>query len=369
MKITSLELIPISSTREMGRRSPADPEKAISHHLVVLLHTDAGITGLGEMSDVGWELSPASVGELHTRLEPLLIDKSPFDLTRIQIALEEREWAHQVVCGIDIALHDALAKALDLPLYQLFGGKCRDRIPFAYPLAPCVDEVDISANLDRVARLLEDGHPTIRYYFGADLAADERFLSALRQRWGDRVELNALDASGRFEVDEAIEVIRRFAVFEPNLVESPVKGRHQAPVEDFIAVREAVDLPISEHVAEPAVAARLARSKAVDVFNLGVGYAGITSCRKLFGLAEAFGIETLVGSTVELSIGTAARAHVAASVPNLDFPCYPSGPLVYREQIVEEPVRYEQGHILVPEGIGLGVVLDPKRLEELRLWR
>ena len=164
---------------------------------LIKIETDAGITGLGEMSDVGWELSPASVGELHTRLEPLLIDKSPFDLTRIQIALEEREWAHQVVCGIDIALHDALAKALDLPLYQLFGGKCRDRIPFAYPLAPCVDEEDISANLDRVARLLEDGHPTIRYYFGADLAADERFLSALRQRWGDRVELNALDASGR----------------------------------------------------------------------------------------------------------------------------------------------------------------------------
>ena len=67
----------------------------------------------------------------------------------------------------------------------------RDRIPFAYPLAPCSVEADVAANLERVDRLQSPGHPTIRYYFGRDLALDERFLTELRKRWGDRVEINA----------------------------------------------------------------------------------------------------------------------------------------------------------------------------------
>ena len=133
-------------------------------------------------------------------------------------------------------------------------------------------------------------------------------------------------------------------------------------------MRQAVELPLSEHVGENSVAVRLARHEAVDVFNLGVGYAGLTACRKMFGLAEIFGIKALLGSTVELSIGTAARAHVAAAVPNVDFPCYPAGPLVYREQVVRERVRYEEGQLLVPEGPGLGMELDEERVKALRVW-
>ena len=368
MKIENIELIPVRSTREMGRQSPSDPEKSISHHIVVQLRTDAQITGLGEMSDLSWELTPQVLDNLQARLEPQLVGRNPFDLNAIHQALSTHKWEHQVLCGVDIALHDAVGKALDVPLYQLFGGKCRDRVPFAYPLAPCQSQPDIDANLGRVEHLLDQGHPTIRYYFGADLDADERFLSQLRRRWGDAVEINALDASGRFTVETAIEVIHRFAGFAPNLFESPVQGRHQAAVEDFVAVRRAVDVPISEHVGEYPVAARLARHQGVDVFNLGVGNAGFTPCRKLFGLAEAFGINALMGSTVELSIGTAARAHLAVSVPNLAFPCYMAGPLVYQEQIVAEKVRYEEGHIIVPEGPGLGLELDPERLAEQRMW-
>ena len=368
MQITNIELIPIYSTREMGRSCPSDSKKAVSRHIIVRLQTDADITGLGEMSDVSFDLTPEAVNGLSARLEPLLVGRSPFDLTALQVDLEQQEWEPQVLAGIDIALHDAIGRALNVPIYQLFGGRYREKIPFAYPLAPCQIETDIAANLQRIKKLQDQGHPTIRYYFGAALTLDERFLSALRQRWGDRVEINALDASGRFDVETAIDVIRRFAPFKPNLVESPVKGRQNAPVEDFIAVKQAVEVPISEHASEAPVAIRLARHEAVDVFNLGVGYSGLTACRKTFGLAELFGIKTLLGSTVELSIGTAARAHLVAAIPNIDFPCYPSGPLVYYEQVVKEQVRYQEGHIIVPEGPGLGMELDEERLAAQRLW-
>ena len=84
-------------------------------------------------------------------------------------------------------------------------------------------------------------------------------------------------------------------------------------------------------------------------------------------MARQFDLETLMGSTVEMSIGTAARVHVAAAAANLDLGCYMAGPLVYREDVTVEPVRYEEGQVLLPDGPGLGVELDPGKLRSLRI--
>ena len=132
-------------------------------------------------------------------------------------------------------------------------------------------------------------------------------------------------------------------------------------------VKEAVDVPISEHVGSAEIGVGLAKNNAVDVFNVGVDWDGITECVKIFALGEMFGIKVLHGSTVELSIGTAARAHLLAAMPNVDLPCYPAGPLVYQEQVCREKVRYENGHFVVPDGPGLGVEIDEDRLTAQRL--
>ena len=365
MQITDIELTAVQTVREMGQRKPADAEKARSNHVVVRLHTTAGIVGLGEMSDVNWSVAPEALAALQGRLEAVLVGRGVNELTALQIDLGREAWEHQVLCGIDIALFDALARSLDVPLYQLFGGKIRDRVPFAYPLAPCRDAADRRVNLNRVERLQEAGHRAVRYYFGQALEEDELFLREIRRRWGDAVELVALDASGRFAVDEAVAVVRRFAEFTPGLYESPVRGRHDAPVDDFLAVKAVTPTPISEHITDFAIAARL--QEAVDVFNTGLGYAGISACRKVLAVAEVFGNAALMGSTVEMSIGTAARAHLAAATPHLAFPCYMAGPLVYDEDVVSETIQYCEGHIIIPEGPGLGVELDGARMEKIKL--
>ena len=93
----------------------------------------------------------------------------------------------------------------------------------------------------------------------------------------------------------------------------------------------------------------------------------MTSCRKIFAPAELHSIKTLRGSTVKLSIAAAAAAHLGAAVPNLDPPIYTAGPLDYQEQAVQERVRYEAGHLIVPDGPGLGMELDEGRLDAKRL--
>ena len=367
MKITALELTPVRTHREMGRRAPSDPEPAESRHVVVQLHTDAGVTGLGEMSDVPWELDTGSAVRLQAALEPLLLGADARERGPLLEELSRHPWDHQVLCGIDMAVHDAVARELGVSLAALLGGAFRDRVPFAYPLSCCRDEADVAANLDRVERRLGEGHGAFRYYFGMDLDRDESLLDRARSRWGDGMTLTALDASGRFSPADAIAALKRLAPFGPAVFESPVQGRHRAPAEDFLAVKAEIDVPISEHTADEATALRLARAGAVDVFNTGLGYAGIEPCRRTFSMARQFGLQALMGSTVEMSIGTAARVHVAAATANLDHGCYMAGPLVYHEDVAVEPVRYEEGQVLLPDGPGLGVELDPKRLRDLRI--
>jgi len=352
----------------MGQRSPSDPQRAVSDHVVVQLHTDGDITGLGEMSDVNWAVSSASCADLRLRIEAVL---EGAQLTQgadlIAQLAAAGEWEHQVLCGIDIAIHDAVARDMGVSVAQLLGGVQRQRVPFAYPLAPAQTAADVDANLERIARRMDEGHTGFRYYFGADLDLDDTFLSSARSRWGTSLRLVALDASGRFTPEQAIAAIGRLAPYKADFFESPVRGRHNAPVADFLRVKESTGAVFSEHIPDAEVATRLGESGVVDVFNTGLGYAGFDACRQTFAVAEKRGLRALMGSTVEMSIGTAARLQMAASVTNLDLPAYMAGPLVYDEDVTVERIRYVEGHLLLPAGPGIGVDLDHQALRALTI--
>jgi muconate cycloisomerase len=76
-------------------------------------------------------------------------------------------------------------------------------------------------------------------------------------------------------------------------------------------------------------------------------------------------VSCLIGTTQELSLGTAAQAHLGASAAKLDFPSDPTGPQLYAEDVVSHLVKYDRGYLVVPEGPGLGVTVDAGRLAKL----
>ncbi len=360
MKITDVTLTPVHSRRETGLISP---------HVIVELETDEGLVGLGEMSDFGHQppyLAPHLDG-LRAALKDLLIGRDPFDLARIIGALSQRHSGgvgSLISCGIDLALHDLQGKALERPVYDLLGGQVRDRLRVCYPIFAMRQPEDVELNLKRVADRLAEGHDMIRLYFGVNLELDEAFLDSVRQRFGRRVIIKSLDASGRFDWKTAIQAIRRFQHYGFMLVESPCS---HDDLEGMAEVRRRVDVPISEHVGSLADAMRLAQARAVDIFNISLSsLGGIYQARKVVGIAEAAGVACLIGTTQELSIGTAGQAHLGAAMLNLHYPCDPTGPLLYRDDVVRERVHYEQGHLIVPGGPGLGMTLDHGLLRELR---
>ena len=131
-----------------------------------------------------------------------------------------------------------------------------------------------------------------------------------------------------------------------------------------------MDFPISEHCSSEEQAIAFAQGQAVDILNIAVNARGIRRARNLFATAEALGLKTLIGTTQELSIGTSAQAHLGASVANLEYPGDAAGAQLYIDDVVVNRAQYENGHLLVPKGPGLGMELDEEKLEALcdRNW-
>ena len=90
-----------------------------------------------------------------------------------------------------------------------------------------------------------------------------------------------------------------------------------------------------------------------------VGCGGIFRAKKVIAIAEAAGLNALLGSTVELGVGTAAQLALASSSWRVDWPSDLIGPLMYTDDVLNEPWEWDNGYLRVPTGPGLGVTLDP----------
>lgn len=199
-----------------------------------------------------------------------------------------------------------------------------------------------------------------RVYVGGRLDLDEAFLRALRDRFGDRVQIKSLDFSNLLDSTQAIRFIERTSDVAYALVEAPARA---GDVEGLGEVRRRTLVPVSEHIYDAAAGLRLAATRAVDVLNVGLfALGGITPALRVISIAEAAGLACLIGTTQELSIGTAAAAHLGVASAAATVAADPVGPLLYTTDVVTAPVSYRDGALIPPTGPGLGVAIDPDRL-------
>ena len=147
-----------------------------------------------------------------------------------------------------------------------------------------------------------------------------------------------------------------------DLVEQPVAADN---VSAMRRLRETTRLAImaDEAVTTPRSALEIARQGAADVFALKVTKAGGPwRTRDVAAIAAASGIPCYGGCMLETSVGTAACAHLFATLPGITYGCELFGPLLLRDTITQEPIAYRDGCIVVPDGPGYGVTLDREKL-------
>ncbi len=218
--------------------------------------------------------------------------------------------------SIDIALHDAIAKYYDVPLYQYLGGSNGRQI-----------ESDVTITLDTPEQMLLDaknkalsGFKSFKIKLGDQLDADIDRLRKLSEGLGDTVKFR-LDANQGWSVKEALKIIRRIEdeKLPVEFVEQPVD---KSDIRGLAFIRNQVETSIvaDESLSTFEDAVELLRHQAVDIFNIKLlKCGGIREAMLIATLAERQRVPCMIGSMLESVISVTAAVHIAASHTNIKF--------------------------------------------------
>jgi len=273
-----------------------------------------------------------------------------------------RNWsaiAAYAISGLEIALLDLKGKALGLPVAELLGGYCSDRVPVVGYLF--IDEPE--ANARKAKAFVDAGYTELKLKVGRDFAQDHDTLAAVRDAIGPGPAIR-IDANMIWSVPAAIKWIRGLERFDLQYVEQPVPD---FDLDGLAQVRRSVPVPIAADEACTDVRSALALVKhdACDVFVVYPSEAGgLTRARQIAAIAEAAGKWCAIGSWAELGPATIANAHLVASTTTFAFASDTHYPLQV-EDVLTEPLDMADGLVAVPRTPGLGVDLDPEAVERL----
>lgn len=338
--------------------------------LIVRIHTDQGVYGIGETQ--AWrrqgsaELLPNLMHSIHDQFAPLLIGRSPFDINAIMHDLNQTLYnSLYAQAAIGDALYDLVGKFLNVPVHALLGGKCRDRVRVGAVLSMKPTEQELA---EAAQSFFDRGFRHLGLKIGLDPAADLRNAKALRDRFGDDIVLR-VDANASMNFDAAQRLLRKLEPFDIDAAEQPVAIWD---IDGLAALARAVDMPImaDESVSTDHSLLDVIKKRAATVVQTKTAKnGGIHYIRKLWALAQASGMRIYPGNHPSTSVATSAVAQMCAASPEPVmegvFAVGVSGALA--DDIVENPIRPIGGEIPVPDGPGLGVTLDEDKLAKYRV--
>jgi L-alanine-DL-glutamate epimerase-like enolase superfamily enzyme len=366
MKITKIETFQVQWT-------PND--KPSQRSAFVRIHTDDGLVGLGEASPMQGGL--ASLGIIKHDLAPRLMGADPLDhAVLLDTALHEcvklgPEGALSgALAALDIAMWDLKGKALGQPIYKLLGGAWRTALPFYASIGGNGDR-----SLDDVLRVVEarlkDAPAAIKIRFDNnrtrldnDIPGDIAKARAVRRLVGDAFPL-AFDANNGFTAGGAIRVGRALEELGFWWFEEPVQHYH---VKATGEVARALDITVSageQTYTLPALADLIAAGVPMvqpDIVKMG----GITGLQRCAAVAHALGVE-LVPHQTQPTIGHTANLHLAASQLHATKPAEWNDPSSRTHAVFENPPRPVGGLFHLPEGPGLGLVVNEGELAKRRV--
>lgn len=350
-----------------------------SAQLVVKIETDNGLYGYGASGISGREL--AVVGALE-HFKPLLLGRDANAIGALWQEMYRGQYFEggrvltAAISAIDIALHDVKSKYLEIPVYDLLGGKQRDFVEcFASVRFTTKEELFSYARI-----LVKEGWTMLRlapaefeatanpseFEPRASIAQLANWITALRKEIGWEITLG-IDYHTRLTAAETYSFIQRMPAGTLDYIEEPI--RDESP-QAYKALRGMIDTPfaIGEEFASkwqflPFLEENLTQFARVDVCNLG----GITETMKVASLAEAHYIDLMPHNPLG-PICTAATIHVAAACPNFSWleevntPAQYMGtdaPEFYTKRPVLDGPRYK-----VPDGPGLGIEFNEALAKE-----
>ncbi|MEW5980035.1 MAG: mandelate racemase/muconate lactonizing enzyme family protein [Acidobacteriota bacterium] len=328
-------------------------------YLLVTLETDEGLTGYGEHDGLFYETADAFI---HSELKPLLLGEDPLQIEFLNHKLEHfltwNTFAAYPMAAVDMALYDLKGKKLGVPVYQLLGGLYREKMATTGLIHMHGVEEDVAS----AVKLKEQGCQVLKIKVGFDLHQDLERMAAIRDAVGPKIPFR-IDPNMAWSPRTAVRWIRRMEKFNLQWVEQPVPAWD---VKGMLEVARAVDTPLSADEGCMSVrdALVLAESGAVEAFNVYLTESGgITRVREIVAIANTAGIACVIGTWGEGGVGQAAVLHLVASSRNFEHASDTAYGLVADDYITRRFTFDSAAGLTVPHGPGLGVELDPAKVE------
>jgi L-Ala-D/L-Glu epimerase len=364
MIISAIEIIPVRlPLREPFVVAYASYPDTLS--VLVRIRTRDGAEGWGEATpdpNVTGETWGGTAETLRRDLAPALIRFDARNREAALKALDSRvEGAPAAKAALDIALHDLVARAAGIPLWQLLGGRARE----ALQISRVVSMGEPTAMATAAKRHVADGFRTVKVKVGDTVnpLLDASRVAAVRQAIGPEVTIKVDVNQGWGNPGTAIVAIRAMAPSLPAYIEQPVLWWD---MEGLAEVRRQTGtiIMIDEGCHGPRDMLRAAVLRAADLVNIKLMKSGgILNALKLNAIAEAAGIRAQVGTMVESSIASAAGLHTAIAMTNVRT-VEMGGPLMLAEDIGDTAAWYRHDMVTVPDSPGLGITVDVDRVRQ-----
>lgn len=338
--------------------------------LVVRVRTDAGVTGIGQTAYWGW---PSAIAPIISSFEEILIGEDPLRV--------EHHWQRMyrlkpfrggalsgAVAAVDIALWDIAGQALGLPIYQLLGGRQRDRVRLHLLIdgdsTEAVVANALAAKAEGFTAIKFDAFPTgvperETYTRAVQVVVDR--VAAVREAVGWDIDL-IVELHREVGPGEAVVIARELEPFRLYFLEDPLMPDSE---DTFGEIAQRISIPLAVGERNYSIHEfRELLTKGVRFVRPDVGLAGgITQCRKIAIVAESFHAQVAAHNFFSPLL-TAASVQLYASIPNTATLEY----LEWEEQSPRNeqlvaPLRRDGGYIAVPDAPGLGVTLNEAMFE------
>ena len=335
----------------------------------VVVETDEGISGVGASGIGGRELAVAGAIE-HFR--PLLIGQDPFRTEHIwQLLFRGGFFPAQriltaAIAAVDIALWDIKGKALGVPVYQLLGGRARDRVlTYNHNGGETVEEL-----VECCQRSVDQGWKAVRWKVAhkADdvLEPDEATrdaieeIAALRLALGDEIKL-VLDVHTRLNLPHSLWLCQEAEQYRPFFIEDPLRVENAQSYRQLRS-RTTVPLAAGEQYSSKWEFRQLIEEELIDYARIDPCICGgITEAKKVAAMCESHYIDLAVHNPIG-PVATSAFLHLCLSTPNCAVQELPKRPGESLPDLVLNQPEWADGYLLPPSAPGLGIEFNPEAL-------
>lgn len=355
--VERIRLFFIESPIKMARLQGVGNVKGTVKRVLLELTTSDGVVGWGEAAP--WEVftgtAEAALAALDVYLRPVLMGRPVRRLRETMALLDRALVGHaEAKVAVETALLDIVGKQAGLSVADLLGGRVRDSIPLSFSIA----DPDFEADLERMRAMVPAGNLIYKVKTGVKPHREDlAHLEAMRSEFGDTIDLR-LDYNQALQPFGAIKLLRDVDQFAPTFIEQPVPRDNLAAMASFVA---ALDTPIlaDESCFDARDLTEIVRLKAADAISVKLMKAGgLLKAQAIMAIADTAGLPGYGGTLWEGGIGLAAGTQLIAATPGISLGCEFYMPHhVLTEDVLEERIANRDGHVVVPDGPGLGIAV------------